>query len=70
MQIMPATWRELRVRHALGDDPFDIRDNILAGAANQMHDQFGALGCLAAYHAGPARYAEYLETGARAERRR
>ena len=26
MQIMPGTWRELRDRHGLGDDPFDPRD--------------------------------------------
>lgn len=65
MQIVPATWSELRVRYALGADPFDIRDNILAGTAylHQMHDRFGAPDFLAAYHAGPGRYADYLETG-------
>lgn len=65
MQIMPATWSELRVQHALGADSFDNRDNILAGTAylRQMHDRFGAPGFLAAYHAGPGRYADYLETG-------
>ena len=31
MQIMPATWAELRVRHRLGSNPYDPRDNILAG---------------------------------------
>ncbi|MEM8821358.1 MAG: lytic transglycosylase domain-containing protein [Pseudomonadota bacterium] len=65
MQIMPGTWAELRAEHGLGSDPFDRRENILAGAAylRQMYDQFGAPGFLAAYNAGPGRYAEHLRTG-------
>lgn len=64
MQIMPSTWRELRDRHRLGDNPFDPRDNILAGAAylRAMHDRFGSPDFLAAYNAGPERYAEHLAT--------
>ncbi|MFG1342903.1 transglycosylase SLT domain-containing protein [Xanthobacter autotrophicus] len=62
MQIMPETWAELRLRHRLGDDPFDPRDNILAGAAylRELNDRYGAPGLLAAYHAGPARYEAYF----------
>lgn len=62
MQIMPATWAELRVRHSLGTDPFNPRDNMLAGAAylREMHDRYGSPGFLAAYNAGPGRYEEYL----------
>ena len=62
MQIMPATWSELRVRHRLGGNPYDPRDNILAGAAylREMHDRYGSPGFLAAYNAGPGRYEEYL----------
>ena len=62
MQIMPATWAELRVRHRLGGDPYDPRDNILAGAAylREMHGRYGSPGFLAAYNAGPGRYEEYL----------
>ena len=59
MQIMPATWDELRVHHGLGADPFDPRDNILAGAAylRQLHDRYGSIrAMLAAYNAGPSRY--------------
>ncbi|MAF58604.1 MAG: transglycosylase [Ponticaulis sp.] len=65
MQIMPGTWAELRTAHGFGSDPFDRRENILAGAAylRQMYDQFGAPGFLAAYNAGPGRYAEHLRTG-------
>lgn len=62
MQIMPATWLDLRARHRLGPDPFDPRDNILAGAAylRELYDRYGSPGFLAAYNAGPARYEDYL----------
>ena len=65
MQLMPGAWVELSVRHGLGLDPFDPRDNILAGTAylKEMHDRFGSVGFLAAYHAGPARYEQHLATG-------
>lgn len=65
MQIMPDTWAGLRARHGLGADPYQPRDNILAGAAylREMHDRYGSPGFLAAYNAGPARYDEYLTTG-------
>ncbi len=65
MQIMPGTWAELRVAYRLGNDPFDPRDNILAGTAylRQMYDRFGSPGFLAAYNAGPARYQKHLDTG-------
>ena len=66
MQVMPATWDELRARHRLGSDPFDPRDNILAGAAylREMYDRYGTIpAMLAAYNAGPDRYDEYLSTG-------
>lgn len=66
MQIMPATWANLRVRYHLGSDPFDPRDNIMAGAAylREMHDRYGsAAAMLAAYNAGPGRYEQYLSRG-------
>lgn len=66
MQIMPDTWAELRAIHRLGDDPFDPRDNIIAGTAylREMLDRYGNVGAmLAAYNAGPGRYDEYLATG-------
>lgn len=66
MQVMPDTWTELRLRYALGDDPFAPRDNILAGTAylREMLDRYGNVGAmLAAYNAGPARYDEYLSAG-------
>ncbi|WP_439650091.1 lytic transglycosylase domain-containing protein [Gymnodinialimonas mytili] len=65
MQIMPGTWAELSAAHGFGSNPFDRRENVLAGAAylRQMYDQFGSPGFLAAYNAGPGRYAEHLRTG-------
>jgi soluble lytic murein transglycosylase-like protein len=66
MQIMPGTWAGLRTRHRLGSDPFDPRDNILAGAAylRAMHDRYGNVtAMLAAYNAGPGRYDEHLSRG-------
>src|SRR5690606_15647790 len=49
-----------------GRDPYDVRDNILAGAAylREMWDRYGNIAAmLAAYNAGPGRYDEYLATG-------
>jgi soluble lytic murein transglycosylase-like protein len=65
MQIMPATWAVLSARYGLGDDPYDRRANIMAGAAyiREMHDRYGAPGFLAAYNAGPGRYEAYLNSG-------
>lgn len=66
MQVMPATWDELRTRYHLGSDPFDPHDNILAGAAylREMYDRYGTIpAMLAAYNAGPDRYGEHLATG-------
>lgn len=62
MQIMPDTWSELRARYGLGRDPFEPRDNILAGTAylREMYDRYGSPGFLAAYNAGPQRYDEYV----------
>lgn len=63
MQIMPATWEGLRGRYGLGTDPFDVRANIMAGAAylRELHDRYGnATAMLAAYNAGPGRYDDHL----------
>ncbi len=62
MQLMPQTYAAMRRRYGLGDDPFDARDNILAGTAylRQMFERFGD-GFLAAYNAGPERYQAYRD---------
>jgi soluble lytic murein transglycosylase-like protein len=65
MQLKPGTWIELSSRYGLGLDPFDARENILAGTAylEEMRDRFGSAGFLAAYHAGPWRYEQHLAIG-------
>jgi hypothetical protein len=65
IKFMPKTWTELRARYGLGADPYDPRDNILAGAAyiRQLYDRYGTPGFLAAYNAGPGRYERHLATG-------
>jgi soluble lytic murein transglycosylase-like protein len=65
MQLMPATWRDMRSIYGLGDDPHDPRDNFIAGTAylRAMHDRFGYPGLFAAYNAGPARFERHLASG-------
>jgi hypothetical protein len=65
MQIMPPTWARLRARYGLGQDIFDPRDNILAGAAylRELYARYGSPGLFAAYNAGPGRYEDYLYRG-------
>lgn len=62
MQLMPATWTEMRARLGLGSNPDDPRDNILAGTCflRLMYDRFGYPGLFGAYNAGPGAYAAYL----------
>ena len=65
MQLMPATWAEMRLSLGLGHNPFDPHDNIIAGAGylRAMYDRFGFPGLFAAYNAGPRRFAEHVDTG-------
>jgi hypothetical protein len=62
MQVMPQTYDELRGRYALGSDPYDPHNNILAGTAymRELYDLYGAPAFLAAYNAGPGRLDQYL----------
>jgi soluble lytic murein transglycosylase-like protein len=66
MQLMPAAWREMHAELGLGDDPFQQRDNILAGVGylRNLQDRFGSVGFLAAYNAGPGRYQQHLDGAA------
>lgn len=65
MQLMPRTWAEMRALAGLGSDPFDPRDNILAGTLylRLLYERFGYPGLFAAYNAGPARYLDFLSGG-------
>ena len=63
MQVMPATYDELRGRYStLGDDPYDPYNSIMAGAAyiRELYDLYGSPGFLAAYNSGPGRLDDYL----------
>ena len=65
MQVMPRTYDMLRRRYGLGGDPYEPRDNILAGTAyiREMYDRYGSPAFLAAYNAGPDRLEAYLSGG-------
>jgi soluble lytic murein transglycosylase-like protein len=65
MQLMPGTWARQRTRFGLGSDPFDPRNNIMAGTSylREMYDSYGATGMLAAYNAGPGRYEDWRDRG-------
>ena len=67
MQLMPATWARQRAQFILGNDPFDPRDNILAGTSylRELYDSYGAPGFLAAYNAGAERYEQWRDHGRR-----
>jgi hypothetical protein len=62
MQVMPATYAELRDRYNLGNDPYNPHDNIMAGTAyiREMYDKYGSPAFLAAYNAGPQRVDDYM----------
>lgn len=57
MQVMPDTYSEMAAEHRLGPDPFNPRDNIMAGAAylRWLHKKYGNPKMFAAYNAGPGR---------------
>jgi soluble lytic murein transglycosylase-like protein len=65
MQLMPATYAELRDRYGFGSDPYEPHDNIFAGAAylRELYQRYGWPSLFVAYHAGPGRFEEYLSRG-------
>ncbi len=65
MQIMPETYEMLRRQYGLGDDPYDPRNSVLAGAAylREMYNLFGYPDLFAAYNAGPGRLRDHLRAG-------
>ena len=62
MQLMPPTYDDMRNQYALGPDPYEPHDNIMAGTAylRQMYDIYGSPGFLAAYNTGPGRLDDFL----------
>ena len=65
MQVLPATYDQMAEQHALGANPFDARDNIMAGAAylRWLHQKYGFPAMFAAYNAGPKRLEQHLVHG-------
>jgi hypothetical protein len=55
MQLMRDTYNEMSERNGLGSDPYNVRDNILAGTAylRELYNQYGYPRLFAAYNAGP-----------------
>jgi hypothetical protein len=65
MQVLPETYEEMAAEHRLGSNPFDARDNIMAGAAylRWLHHKYGYPAMFAAYNAGPGRLEDHLAHG-------
>ena len=55
MQVMPETYRDMRLDHRLADDPYDPRNSVLAGTAylKFLHGKYGYPALFAAYNTGP-----------------
>jgi hypothetical protein len=55
MQVMPETYREMRIDNRLGMNPYDPHDNVMAGAAyiKFLHGKYGYPALFAAYNDGP-----------------
>lgn len=67
MQVLPETYDEMAMEHKLGANPFNARDNIMAGTAylRWLHHKYGYPAMFAAYNAGPGVLEDHLEHGAR-----
>jgi soluble lytic murein transglycosylase-like protein len=65
MQLMGDTYNEMRTRNDLGADPYNARDNIMAGTAylRELYMKYGYPRLFAAYNAGPGRLEEHLQSG-------
>lgn len=65
MQVLPETYDEMAVEHKLGANPFNARDNIMAGAAylRWLHHKYGYPAMFAAYNAGPGKLEDHLAHG-------
>ena len=63
MQLLPATYVEMAAQYKLGKNPFEPRDNIMAGAAylRWLHHKYGSPAMFAAYNAGPGRLEDHLK---------
>ncbi len=55
MQVMPDTWRDMRLDYRLGNNAYDPHDNVMAGAAyiKFLNMKYGYPALFAAYNDGP-----------------
>ena len=67
MQLEPDTYKEVSARNGLGSNPYDVRDNILAGTAylRELYNKYGYPRLFAAYNAGPGVLEQHIERGIR-----
>jgi membrane-bound lytic murein transglycosylase B len=65
MQVEPGTYDEMRRQYALGSDPYDPHDNVMAGAAylRWLHGKYGYPAMFAAYNDGPGNLEDHLHKG-------
>jgi hypothetical protein len=63
MQVLPETYVEMAGQYKLGGNPFEPRDNIMAGTAylRWLHHKYGYPAMFAAYNAGPGRLEDHLK---------
>jgi hypothetical protein len=63
MQVLPATYVEMAAQYRLGNNPYEPRDNIMAGAAylRWLQHKYGYPAMFAAYNAGPGRLEDHLK---------
>ena len=66
MQVEPRTYAEMAEQYRLGEDPFDPKDNIFAGAAylRWLHGKYGFPAMFAAYNTGPGHLDDHIHHGA------
>ncbi|HEX4158801.1 MAG TPA: lytic transglycosylase domain-containing protein [Rhizomicrobium sp.] len=65
MQLMPATYAQMRVQYHLGMNPYDPHDNVIAGVAylGWLYHKYGYPAMFAAYNDGPGHLEERLTKG-------
>jgi soluble lytic murein transglycosylase-like protein len=65
MQLMPKTYAGLRRQYALGRNPYDPHDNIIAATAylKMLRARYGYPGMFAAYNIGPGNFERYRQSG-------
>lgn len=67
MQLEPDTYKEVSARNGLGTNPYDVRDNILAGTAylRELYNKYGYPRLFEAYNAGPGILEQHIARGIR-----